>query len=291
MLLETGNMVNKDTLVVQGGGARGTYAAGALKILLENNIHFNEVYGTSAGALLGIEYLTKDIDRLEKLILELASAKGFIKVQNYFTKGSIFDFDYLLKKLPKEKLPFKEEEFFASEDDFYAVSACVTDNCAAYFSKNDKNFYQGLASSASLPPFSKPITIDGKGYVDGGIFEAIPFLRPLEEGAKHIVVISTRAKGYRKKSPSKAIKALYRRQYRKNKEFLNSLLNDYKLYNEQMDLMDKLHEEGRVFVIYPSIPPTVKVTTQDKEKLHELFVAAEEDTRNSLNALREYLSK
>lgn len=290
-LLGMGNMLNKDVLVVQGGGARGTYAAGVLKILLENGFHFDEVYGTSAGALLGIEYLTKDVDRLEKLIQELSSAKGFIKVQNYFTKGSIFDFNYLLQELPKEKLPFKEEEFFNSQDEFYAVSACVNDNHVAYFSKNDPNFYSGLASSASLPPFSKPIMIDGKGYVDGGIFEAVPFLRPLEEDAKHIVVVSTREKGFRKKSSSKAIKALYRKQYRKNKDFLNSLLNDYKLYNEQMDLMDKLHDEGRIFVIYPSLPPTVKVTTQDKEKLHALFVTAEEDTKNSLTSLKEYLSK
>ena len=37
-------------LIVQGGGARGTYAAGVLKVLLENGFSFDEVYGTSAGA-------------------------------------------------------------------------------------------------------------------------------------------------------------------------------------------------------------------------------------------------
>ena len=55
-------------LIVQGGGARGTYAAGVLKVLLENDFSFDEVYGTSAGALLGVEYVTKDSERLGKLI-------------------------------------------------------------------------------------------------------------------------------------------------------------------------------------------------------------------------------
>ena len=284
-------MEDKNVLVVQGGGARGTYAAGALKVLLDNNFQFDDVYGTSAGALLGIEYLTKDADRMEKLILELSSAKGFIKVQNYFTKGSIFDFDYLLNQLPKEKLPFRKEEFFNSKNNFYAVSANVDDNCVAYFSQKEPNFLAGLTSSASLPPFSKPIMIDGKGYLDGGVFASVPFMKALEEDARHIVVIATREKGYRKKAQNKAIKALYRKGYRKNKPFLNSLLNSYKLYNEQMDLMDKLAEEGRIFVIYPSIPPKVKVTTQDKKMLTELFDNAVNDAKNSLTALSEYLSK
>ena len=281
----------RKALIVQGGGARGTYAAGALKVLLEKDFHFDEVYGTSAGALLGLEFVTRDQERLGKLIEELCCAKGFIKVQNYFTKGSIFDFDYLLKKLPKEKLPFREKEFYSSKTNFYAVSANVTDNEVTYFSKNDLHFLDGLASSASLPPFSKPIEIDGKGYVDGGVFAAVPFEKALEENVSKIIVISTREKGYRKKAPNKAIKALYRRQYRENPAFLKSLLNSYRLYNEQMDQMDKLAEEGRIFVLYPSLPPKVGVTTQNREKLEELFMNAKKDMEGNLEALKEYLSK
>ena len=281
----------RSALIVQGGGARGTYAAGVLKILLENDFSFDEVYGTSAGALLGVEYITKDKERLLGLIEELCSSKGFIKVQNYFTKGSIFDFDYLLKKLPKEKLPFREKEFYESETEFYAVSANVSENKVAYFSKNDPHFMDGLASSASLPPFSKPIEIEGKEYVDGGVFAGVPFERPLRENVSKIVVISTREKGYRKKALSKAIKAICRRQYRKNPAFLKSILNSYRLYNEQMDEMDKLAEEGRIFVFYPSFPPSVGITTQNKAKLDALFSDAEKDARASLNALKEYLSK
>lgn len=284
-------MEKRSSLVVQGGGARGTYAAGVLKVLLENGYEFDEVYGTSAGALLGAEFVTRDQDRLKKLIIELASAKGFIKVQNYFTKGSIFDFDYLLKELPKNKIPFRKEDFYSSKTGFYAVSSCVDDNTVAYFSKEDPNFLKGLESSASLPPYSKPIMINGKGYVDGGILEAVPFEKPLNDNVEKIVVIATREKGYRKKAPHKAIKSLYKKQYRNNRAFQKSLLDNYKLYNEQMNLMDKLNEEGRIFVIYPSLPPTVKVTTQNKKKLDELYSNAEIDARHILDSLKKYLSK
>lgn len=285
------NMESKCALIVQGGGARGTYAAGALKVLLENDLYFDEVYGTSAGAILGAEFVTRDKERLKKLVVELSSAKGFVKVQNYFTKGSIFDFDYLFKELPKKKVPFKDEEFYNSKTTFYAVSSCVEDNKVAYFSQHDENFLKGIESSASLPPFCKPIKIGDKGYVDGGIFAAAPFEKAIEDNVPKIVVVATRAKGYRKKAPKRAYKALYKQQYRNNPVFLKSLLNAYKLYNEQMDLLDKLSEEGRIFVIYPSVPPTVKVTTQNKKKLQDLFEAAEKDTTNLMPALKEYLSK
>lgn len=284
-------MKEKSALIVQGGGARGTYAAGALKVLIENGFYFDEVYGTSAGAILGAEFVTRDPERLKGLVTELSSAKGFVKVQNYFTKGSIFDFDYLFKELPKTKMPFKKEEFYDTKTEFYAVSSCVEDNKVAYFSQHDENFLKGIESSASLPPFCKPVKIGDKGYVDGGIFAAAPFEKALEDNVPKIVVVATRAKGYRKKAPKKAYKALYKKQYRDNPVFLKSLLNAYKLYNEQMDLMDKLAEEGRIFVIYPSVPPTVKVTTQNKKKLQDLFEAAENDTREIITALNEYLSK
>lgn len=286
-----GNMAAKTALIIQGGGARGTYAAGALKVLVENGFSFDQVYGTSAGALLGIDFVAKDPERLEKIINELTSAKGFIKVHNYFTKGSIFDFKYLLEDLPKTKLPFKHDDFMDSPTEFYAAACSVEDRDTSYFSKKDPNFLLGLASSASLPPFSKPVEIEGKGYLDGGVYASVPFEKALKDDISKIVIIVTREKGYRKSAPGRLMKRLCRRQYRHQPKFLEDILNSYKHYNEQMDLMDRLADEGRIFVLYPSIPPQVKITTQDKKKLDELFLQACEDTKRQLEGLREYLAQ
>ena len=140
-------------LCIQGGGARGAYAAGALRALLRLGFVADEVYGTSAGALLGVDFVTRDEERLEKMVLALATSRGFIRPSNYWKKGSIFDFHYLLEEMPETKLPFRQKDFLFSPTHFYAVSTSVSQGKVAYFSKNDTDFLAGLASSVSADCF------------------------------------------------------------------------------------------------------------------------------------------
>lgn len=43
--------MGKTGLVLEGGAMRGMYTAGALDVLLENDIIFDGIIGTSAGAV------------------------------------------------------------------------------------------------------------------------------------------------------------------------------------------------------------------------------------------------
>ena len=47
----------KTGLVLEGGAMRGMYTAGALDVLLENDINFDGIIGTSAGAVFGVNFL------------------------------------------------------------------------------------------------------------------------------------------------------------------------------------------------------------------------------------------
>lgn len=46
----------KTGLVLEGGAMRGMYTAGALDVLLENDINFDGIIGTSAGAVFGVNF-------------------------------------------------------------------------------------------------------------------------------------------------------------------------------------------------------------------------------------------
>ena len=59
-----------------------------------------------------------------------------------------------------------------------------------------------IQASASMPLFARPVSIDGRLYLDGGISDSIP-LRFMEgEGYQKNVVVLTRLKGYLKKPSS-----------------------------------------------------------------------------------------
>ena len=64
-------------LVLQGGGARGSYQVGAVEALLRRNIKFDVVVGTSIGAINGALIASNEFEKLKKLWLSLDSKKIF----------------------------------------------------------------------------------------------------------------------------------------------------------------------------------------------------------------------
>ena len=50
-------------LVLEGGGMRGSYTAGVLDYFIENGLEFRDVYGVSAGALIGANFVCGQKER------------------------------------------------------------------------------------------------------------------------------------------------------------------------------------------------------------------------------------
>ena len=62
----------KTGLVLEGGGLRGAYTAGALSWFLKEGIEFDYNVGISAGAQHLINYLTKDSKYLKDVAVKVA---------------------------------------------------------------------------------------------------------------------------------------------------------------------------------------------------------------------------
>src|SRR5699024_10116791 len=54
-------------LVLAGGGAKGSFQVGALKVLYEHGYQFDVISGVSVGALNGAMIATKQFDQLQQL--------------------------------------------------------------------------------------------------------------------------------------------------------------------------------------------------------------------------------
>ena len=53
----------KTALVLEGGAMRGIYTAGVLDSFMERGLEFDAIIGVSAGALFGVNYLSKQMGR------------------------------------------------------------------------------------------------------------------------------------------------------------------------------------------------------------------------------------
>lgn len=97
-------------LVIEGGGTKIAYTAGALKCFLENHIDIPYCVGISSGSEVLLSYVSRQIHRLEVTALESASQKTAIGILPMIREGSVFGIDsvadYIERRAPLDFMAF-----------------------------------------------------------------------------------------------------------------------------------------------------------------------------------------
>ncbi|HBG69485.1 MAG: hypothetical protein A2W93_01270 [Bacteroidetes bacterium GWF2_43_63] len=194
----------KVAVVLSGGGSKGAAHIGVLRALEENQIPIDYIAGTSIGAIIGGLYASGwTTDQMEQLITSeqfLMWATGAIdeKYVYYFKQpeldaswasfrvnaDSIWSFDVPTHLVSSGQMDFVFMEIFAQANalckgnfdslfvPFRCIGANITDSRAEVFKSG--NLVKSIRASMTYPLYFKPITIDGKMYMDGGMFNNFP---------------------------------------------------------------------------------------------------------------------
>ena len=84
------------TLILEGGALRSLYTSGVLDVLMKYNIEANYVLGVSAGALTGMNYVSKQAGRSAKINIENCDNSRYIGMKALRKEGGIIGYNYLL---------------------------------------------------------------------------------------------------------------------------------------------------------------------------------------------------
>lgn len=279
----------KTGLLLEGGAMRGLYTAGVLDVFMENDVEIDGIVGVSAGALFGMNYKSKQIGRVLRYNKKYAKNKNYMGLYSFLTTGNIMNEDFCFKKIVNELDPIDYDTFKKSEVEFYAVVTNIETGKAEYIridDLKDRNNLEILRASGSMPFVSKPVIVNNKKYLDGGIADSIPIDKITSMDFDKIIVVLTRPESYRKKKTNQTFPKIY---YRKYPNFAKTINNRYKKYNEELDKVSKLEEEGKIFVIRPSKLLKIKRIEKDSDKLQEMYDLGRDDTLNLLNKIKKYL--
>ncbi len=213
-------MNERYALVLGGGGARGAYQIGVWKAFRELRIKFDCIVGVSVGALNGVlmaeNLYQKAIElwnniNLEKIVyipesflselkngqLQFFSTKFFKAILNIWEEikkhrglDSSPLYNIILqytdeRKLRKSKLDFGLVTFRV--DDFKPQVLFLEDI-------PEKKLPDYLLASASLPGF-KPAKIEDKSFIDGGVYNNIPYNVIKNRGYRRIIVVDISGPG------------------------------------------------------------------------------------------------
>lgn len=177
--------MGKTGLVLEGGAMRGMYTAGALDVLLENDINFDGIIGTSAGAVFGVNFLSRQDGRVIHYNCRFNGDRNYMGIKPLLKSGDFFNTEYAYYKVPNELDKFDDETYQKSGVPFYATVTDVKTGKPEYLKvKSVLRDMEMLRASASMPFISKPVIIGGRAYLDGGISDSIPFEHFSEMGYK-----------------------------------------------------------------------------------------------------------
>jgi len=257
-------------LVLEGGGMRATFTAGVLDYLMEHDIWFPYTIGVSAGASNGISYKSRQPGRSRYSNIDLLQKRDYIGLP-YFLKGrGYIDMDFLFYEYPDLYFPFDYDTYFRSENRFVMVTSnCLTGKAEYFEEKEDGNRLVDICKASCTIPVMCPVAyVDGVPMVDGGVCDAIPVGRAIEDGYKKNVIVLTRNKGYRKKEKDFRLPGFIYSQYPAIREQLKTR---YRRYNALLNYVDSLEEEGKAIVIRPQRPLEVGRTEKDTKRLTALY--------------------
>ena len=275
---------NQTGLVLEGGGMRGVFTCGVLDYLMDHDIRFPYTIGVSAGACNGLSYMSRQRGRAKYSNIDLLEKYHYIGLKHLLKKRNILDFDLLFTEFPEHILPYDYQVYFDSPERYVMVTTnCLTGEADYFEEKKDKNRVIDIVRASSSLPFVCPIAyVDGIPMLDGGIVDSIPLQRAIHDGYRNNVVVLTRNRGYRKENKDIRIPPFVYRKYPKMREALSRRCA---VYNAQLEMVERMEEEGDILVIRPQKPVVVDRIERDIQKLTDLYEEGYECAKRQLETL------
>lgn len=277
-------------VVFEGGGFRGLYTEGVYDTWLEQGISATHVIGVSAGATFGCNYKSRQIGRALRYNKRFCRDPRYMGLKSLITTGNFFSRDFAFGRLPWEFDVFDTPTYAANPMHFTGVATDVETGEAVYHGLNagDTVDVEWMRASSAIPGLSRPVELEGRKLLDGGMADSIPFRWMLDQGYERCVVVCTQPAGYRKE-PNELMPVL-RVLLRRYPALVELLANRHERYNAQLDELAELERAGKVFVIRPSESVKVPITIKDPAELDRVYEVGRRDGAATLDALRAYLA-
>lgn len=204
-------------IALEGGGARGAYHIGVYRAYMENGHQFDGFVGTSIGAINAAAFAQGDYDKVRALWMDLsmdrlfdADEQALIDLGNLqWSAKTLAALAVRLGKTIKgggintskmRALIAKcvDEERVRSAGKLMGL-VCVSIEELKPYRVYLPQIPQGqlidyLMASASFPGFA-PARIDGKPFIDGGVYDNCPIGMLCEKGFDEVVAVRTFASG------------------------------------------------------------------------------------------------
>lgn len=279
----------KTSLVLEGGGMRGAYTAGALSWLIENNIEFDNAYGISTGAVYLCIFLLKDLNNLFNYSVDYIRDKNVIGIKSIIKCGHVVNYDYLFNHLIKDVSKFSMDKLHNVRTNAKIGVYELNENKTIYHDVKNVSFDE-LKAACTLPLLGKTVNIGNRKLLDGGITDMIPINQSIKDGCNRHLIITTKPKNYVRKPSNKFVVSIMKARYQ-----FSNIGNDYSIrhlnYNKQISAINDLVNKNEALYIPPSKPSNVTRLGGSRDELMFLFNLGKQDMENKKEEILKLFKK
>lgn len=182
----------KKALIIGPRGLRGAYEAGVVTAITKRlgTSYFDAIYSCSSGAFIASYIVSNQPDHLEKVFRHLLDGHKLINLFNPFRGKEILDLEYLIGIFKGKDNNLDLDALFSSDKKLCFTATNLETGEAEYLYPTREKIFDMLRATATVPLVHKPVTIDGKKYIDGGVSDPIPVEKVLEDGYDEILLVA-----------------------------------------------------------------------------------------------------
>ena len=274
--------ISNVALIIEGGGMRASYTAGAIVTMLERTMNFGHVYGISAGSSHAVNYVSRDVVRSKMAFVDLVNDPRFGGVGSFLRGRGYFNAPYLYEGIAEEyagtdsPMSFDFETFRANPAEVHIEGFDWETGETVAWTKADmptcRDMMLRVRASSTMPIFMPPTVVDGRTYMDGGMGTSwgICLDAAKRDGFERFFIVRSQPRGYRKKPLSSGAKALFRTVFRSHPLVAERTIERWQHYNALCDEIERLEREGAACVFYPDRMEVTNRTT-DFAQLQKVY--------------------
>ncbi|MBU0936527.1 MAG: patatin-like phospholipase family protein [Spirochaetes bacterium] len=283
-------------IVLSGGGAKGVYHVGVWKALRQLHIQPTAFIGNSIGAIMAACMAQNAWTELNQIVDNI-NIGSFFRLPDKLVDHGVLSFkradkDAVLRlyrslshdkgfdTAPLRKLlcdVIDEAKLRRSGIDLGVVTVNVSDlqPCQIFLEDMSEGaLVDYLMASSALPGF-KPLMINKKQYLDGGLFDNMPFTMARERGYTNIIVVDISGLGLVRKFDTAGCRVVYIKnsiQMGSILDFTPDFIRDYR----RLGYLDTMKTFGRLTGLQYFLKPQAKLEARFAQWLAELPAPARE---------------
>ncbi len=279
----------KTGLVLEGGGMRGLFTAGVIDVMMEQGIRFDGIVGVSAGATFGCNYKSHQPGRVLRYNVRFKDDPRYMGLRSLLRTGDLVGAEFSYHTMPRELDVFDAGTFNSDPTEFHVVCTDVGTGEPVYHRIDvaDEEAFDWIRASASMPLVSRPVSLEGRLLLDGGISDSIPLRYFQGQGFLRNVVILTQPKGFfKRKTKLMPLFHLFMRRY---PAIVRAMSRRHLMYNDELSYLAEQEQQGDILLIYPQDALPIGRTEQDEAKMRRIYAMGRQKAEEMLPQIKDFL--